>query len=327
MPPATLDPATMVATPTTKTRRPAKKKAVGKPDALQAELKRQAELFLLGQSLMEEIASRDAPEGRLPHVAGCEWRMLEMSGVFDWLDKVSAELLRDRNQHALLRLVQIYQGSQQVRAKLKELPSVEQSKKNIVAAKANEEEAAVALGMMDCANLEPKSLKKIKTISGQLRQYQTQRVADEASLVQVRSLRYSLSLKAPHPLRQKVDVEKLAIPNKIELGELRNELSSIEHCISPRFLSPGNVGSGLLNCFAETYCPEAINDGRNPNTPKIDRDALSECVKVIRTEYIPALKNRIKTMQADVDAAMLEAEKPMEKWIDDGIVTIEMLLN
>jgi len=213
MPTTALDPATMAATPTKKA---AKKKASGKATALQAELKRQAELFLLGQNLLEEIAGRDALEGRPPYVADHEWQMLEVSSVFNGQPKVFAESLRDRSQHALFRLVQSVKGPHQMRRRLKELPTVAQSEKNIVEAEANEAKAVAALEILDGANLEPESLEKIKAISNQLRQYRTQRVEAEATLEKVRSLRHSLSLKAPHPIRQKVENEKSA--NKIGVG-------------------------------------------------------------------------------------------------------------
>ncbi len=298
-----------------------------KKTILQEKLSESAEMLVAGYGLLAEIASRVDGEAP-PHVAAAEWSMLLASGVLDGEPSSVAELLNRRNVFALKNVLGRRGAEEKARQRLRDLPTIADAEAAIVDAKSQEVDASTAIEQLDVDNLDPATAKKVAALARSLGQFQAKREEAESTLQLVANLRKRMKDLAPAFLADRSRRICRAIPGRRDLGGERNELKTLERTLSPENYSMSNqIANGVMDNFIRQYCPEAVlpKDSASYGL-RIDQNKLYAGFDRLRTEYVPRLRESVKSMQAAVDAATIEAELPIEKWIDDGAITVEMLL-
>jgi len=309
--------------------KPSQKKASksAKKTILQEKLVESAEMLVAGYGLLAEIAKR--VDGEAPtHASAAEWAMLLASGALDGQPASVAELLNRRNVFALKRVLGRRRAEESTRQRLRDLPTIAEAEETIVDAKSQEIDASTAIEQLDIDSLDPATAKKVAALARALGQFQTNREEAESTLQLVVDLRKRMRDLAPAFLTNHSEGICRAIPGRLDLSDEKNELKSLVQTLSPENYNLSNhITNGLLDNFVRTHCPEAVlPKGSASYGLKIDRTKLYAGFDRLRTEYVPRLRESVKAMQAAVDSATIEAELPIEKWIDDGEITVEMLL-
>jgi len=250
------------------------------------------------------------------------------SGVCDGQPPKVAATLQERNVFALLSIVNQTKDEQNLRQRLQDLPTIAEAEKAVAGTINKENQAAQSLEQLDVAGLKKETAKQVGVLAGKLKQFRTDREKAESALQLIHDFRDRLNTRAPMFLTRRVARICSAIPQSQDLGEAKNELRSLQKTLSPQNHSLSiQVKNGGLDSFISIYCPEAIL----PSDPagyglRLDQDKLYAGFARLRAEDVPAMRERIETLQATLDAATTEARLPIEKWIGDGEITTKMLL-